>query len=232
VANSSTATVSIIVAASHQGILTNSARVTSVTTDPVSGNNTASAITAVAVHDFAVTALTVPRTIMLSATKSNLTKSVRVTIQNRSPVTETIADTATLSNLVTLALTSLHTNSTCQAPAAVLHAGRPQRPLPVTLKPKQKFTAIFDVTYTCATDPLKTTPTDPGHSDFSYTATVHAGAINGEADADPLDDNCPHNALPGGVDQFPDGKVKDTGCGGRNPDHTLGAPVTTDVIVK
>ena len=232
VANGSTATVSVVVIASHQGIVTNRASVTSVTTDPLSSNNTGSAVTAVAVHDFAVVALKVPKTITLSATKSNQTKSVRVTIQSRSPVPETIADATTLNNLVTLALTSLHTNSTCQAPVAVLHAGRPQRPLPVTLKPKQKFTVIFDVTYTCATDPLKTTRTDPGHDDYSYTATVHAGAINGEADADPLDDNCPHNALPGGVDQFPDGKVKDTGCGGRNPDHTLGAPVTTDVIVK
>ena len=232
VVNASTATVSIVVVASHQGILTNRASVTSVTTDPLSSNNTGSAVTAVGVHDFAVTGLIVPKTITLSATKSNVTKSIRVTIQSRSPVAETIADATTLNNLVTLALTSLHTNSACQAPVAVLHAGRPQRPLPVTLKPKQKFTALFDVTYTCATDPLKSTRTDPGHDDFSYTATVHAVAIGGEADADPLDDNCPHNALPGGVDQFPDGKVKDTGCGGRNPDRTLGAAVTTDVITK
>ena len=112
---------------------------------------------------------------------------------------------------------------------ATLHVGSPQKKLPVILKSKQKLTVFFDVTYTCATDPLKTTNKE-NHNDFSYTATVHSGAINGEADADPLDDSCPHNALPGGVDPFPDGTIKDKGAGGRNPDGTLGAPVTTDVV--
>src|SRR5437870_13838948 len=42
----------------------------------------------------------------------------------------------------------------------------------------------------------------------------------------------PSNALPGGVDAFPDGKVKDNGCDGKNPDGTLGANVKTNVVVK
>jgi hypothetical protein len=38
--------------------------------------------------------------------------------------------------------------------------------------------------------------------------------------------------LPGGYDPYPDGKIKDKGCGGKNPDGTLGGDVLTDVVMK
>jgi hypothetical protein len=128
--------------------------------------------------------------------------------------------------LVTLDLESLGTN--CAAPQAHLVIGPPQRPLPVTLKPKQKFTVFFTVTYDCANDALK----GLGHEDFSYTATVHHEAIDGNPDSHSVDDVCPHDALPGGVDNVAGLKIKDKGCGGKKTDGTLGARVTTDVTVK
>jgi hypothetical protein len=71
-----------------------------------------------------------------------------------------------------------------------------------------------------------------GHEDLRYIARVHHEAIDGLPDGHPPDDVCPHDALPGGVDPFPDDKIKDKGCGGKKPDGTLGADVLTDVVVK
>ena len=71
-----------------------------------------------------------------------------------------------------------------------------------------------------------------GHADFKTTATVDHSALGGLLDSHSADDNCPHAAPPGGVDPNPDGSIKDKGCGGKNPDGTLGADVQTDVLVK
>jgi uncharacterized repeat protein (TIGR01451 family) len=220
------ATVDITVNPTAIGSICNTAVVAGLVTDPNSTNNTAAVCTPVHVHDLALVSIKAAKTLTLTSQKMSQTKFVRVTIQNRSDHDETIQSLGVLSNLVTLVVESLGTN--CPNPDAVFLTGPPQRTLPVTLKPKQKFTVIYDVTYNCANDPLK----GAGHEDLRYHATVHHEAIDGQPDNHPVDDVCPHNALPGGVDPFPDGKVKDNGCGGKTTAGTLGADVLTDVVVK
>jgi hypothetical protein len=167
----------------------------------------------VEVHDLAVTAINAPQTVTLTPKKPQLTKSVNVQLQNRSPHNETIPDLATLDQLVTLTVTSL---GSCPAPVPVLHEGPPQKPLPLTLKPKKMLTVVFDVTFDCANDPAK----GAGHVDYRYTATVDHGALDRHPDAHPADDSCPRSAQ--GVDPHPDGTIKDKGC----------AEEVTDVVQK
>lgn len=50
---------------------------------------------------------------------------------------------------------------------------------------------------------------------------------------EPDDDTCPRSVIPPfALDPYPDGKIKDKGCGAPKPDKTLGDPVLTDVVVK
>jgi uncharacterized repeat protein (TIGR01451 family) len=140
-ADGESADVTIIVSNIAAGRICNAATVTASTVESTILSNSASVCTDVAVHDLAVISIKAPKTLTLTGTKTNQTKFVRVTIQNRSPHSETIQDLGVLSNLVTLTVQSLDTNQ-CPDPPAVLLTGPPQRPLPVTLKPKQKFTVI------------------------------------------------------------------------------------------
>jgi hypothetical protein len=185
--------------------------------------------TNVGVRDLAVTGITAPKTVTLTAKKPVQTKRVIGEIQNRSPHTKMIQDMDMLGNLVSLAVESL---GACPAPIPVLHSGPPQKALPLVLKSKQKVNVVFDVTFDCANDSAKSTKKDPGHEDFRYTATVNHAALDGEADTHSEDDICPRDALPSGVDPNPNGAIQDKGCGGRKPDGTLGAEVLTDIIIK
>jgi len=113
----------------------------------------------------------------------------------------------------------------------VLHSGKLQKALPITLRPKQKLGVVFDVTFDCANDPARDTRTDPGHADYRLTARVNHTAL-GSADAHPDDDVCPRLVTPPGViDPFPDGRILDKGCGARRPDGTFGDPVLIDVVI-
>ncbi len=212
------ATVTVVVAAGPQGPVCNSATVIGELSDVIVTNNAGPACASVVSHNLAVIAIKAPKVVALTAKKPSQTKFVRVTIQNRGDHPEMIMDSGVLANLVALELES--TGSNCVAPEAELVVGPPQRPLPVTLKPKQKFTAIFTVTYDCANDPLK----GPGNEDFEYYAEVHHEAIDGQPDGQPADDDCPHDAI--------GGAFKDKGCGGKKPDGTRGEDVLTDVTVK
>lgn len=178
------------------------------------------------VYDLAVTKITAPKVITLTAKKPAQTVQVKVQIQNRSPHPETFQDLARLSNAVSLTVESL--GNTCPVPAPVLQ----QRALPLTLKPKKTLGVVFEVTFDCANDRAKSTPTNPGHEDYRYTATVNHAALDGEADSHPADNTCPRDGTPPFVDPNPDGKIKDKGCGGQKADKTLGADVLTDVVVK
>jgi hypothetical protein len=184
----------------------------------------------VGVHDLAVTKIIAPKTVTLNSRFPFQTKQVKVEIQNRSRHSETIEDMNVLASLVGLTVESL--GSGCPNIVPELHLGRPQKSLPLTVKPKQKFSVIFDVTYDCANDPAKSSPRDPGHEDFRYTAVVNHAALDGEADVHLADDICPRDLEPPGVDPNPDGTIKDPGCGNRKPDRTLGADILTDVIFK
>jgi uncharacterized repeat protein (TIGR01451 family) len=199
------AIVTVVVTANAAGMVCNNAMVTGLVGDSVSTNVSSPACASVVVHDLAVTAIKAPKTIALTATKTNQTKFVRVTVQNRSDHSEMIMN---LDGLVTLELESIGTN--CVPPEARLAVGPPQRRLPVTLKPKQKLPVVFMVTYDCANDRAK----GAGHEDFRYRATVHHEALDDQPDSDPADDSCPRGAL--------GGPFKDRGC----------SPVATDVTVK
>jgi len=110
-----------------------------------------------------------------------------------------------------------------------LHPGPPNKTK--SLKPKQKLTVTFDVTWNCANDPAK----GAGHEDFRYLAAVHHEALDGQPDTHPACDTCPRPPLPGGVDPNPDPNkpLKDSGCGNKDKaTGSLGADVFTDVFVK
>ena len=184
----------------------------------------------VGIHDLAVTKITPPKTVTLSARSPIQTKQVKVEIQNRSAHSEMIEDLNMLANLVSLTVESL--GSVCPNITAVLLAGPPQKSLPLVLKPKKKFSVVFNVTFDCANDPAKSSPRDPGHEDFRYIAGVTHSALDGKTDIHSADDVCPRGPDPLGVDPNPDGSIKDLGCGNRRPDRTLGADVLTDVILK
>jgi CSLREA domain-containing protein len=176
-------------------------------------------------HDLAITAIKVPAKLALTAKKPSVGKTIKVLLQNRGPNNETIDDAATLASLVHVTLTS---GGACPAPAAVLHAGKPQKKLPATLKKKGKLAVLFDATFDCANDAAK----GGGHEDFTVSAHVNANAL-GEIDAHGADDDCPRQVTPPGVhDVFPDGKLIDKGCGTKKDDKTLGGPITIDVVVK
>lgn len=154
-------------------------------------------------HDLAVTTIIAPKTVTLKALVPNQSKQVTVQVQNRSPHNETINS---LAGLVDLTVKSL---GACADLTPVLHSGPPQKPLPITLKPKQILKVVFDVTFACVNDPLKSTPLAP-HEDYRYEATVNYAALDGNPDTHTADDHCPRAAL--GTDPNPDGKLKDKGC--------------------
>jgi hypothetical protein len=181
------------------------------------------------VHDLAVTSIKAPKTITLTATKSISTNFIAVEIQNRSPQNETISNLTVLANLVSLTVQS---TGACPNPTPVLVAGKPQRPLPVTLKSKGKLKVQFMVIFDCVNDPAKTTKT-AGHSDYSYSASLDHTALDGNPDSHPDDDVCPRSVTPPfEIDPYPDGSIKDNGCGSKKADKTLGGDVVTDLVVK
>lgn len=190
---------------------------------------TGTGVTRVLVHDLAVTKITAPKMITLTAKKPARTVQVKVQIQNRSPHSETLEEPAVLDKVLRLTVESW--GGTC--PPLEPSIRIPQKAL--KLKPKQTLNVVFDVTFdlSCVPDRFKSTPADPGHDDYRYTATVDHAALDGEVDSHPADDICPRSIIsPFEVDPNPDGKIKDKGCGGQNPDRTLGADVLTDMVVK
>src|SRR5262249_36773581 len=111
--------------------------------------------------------------------------------------------------------------------------GNPQATLPLTLQPKERLTVWFQVTFTsaCLNDPAKSTPADPGHDDYQYLATVNHEALDGQADTHTIDDVCPRSVAPPFLlDPYPDGTIKDKGCGRQKADGTFGDPVLTDLF--
>jgi hypothetical protein len=167
-----------------------------------------------------------PSAIGLTAKKPSKLAKVAVLIENRGPTAETIPDAATLARLVTLDVASL--DAQCASPVATLHAGKPQKTLPVTVKKNEKLTVLFDVTIACANDAAK----GAGHEDYRLSARVNR-AVLGEPDSHPVDDVCPRSVTPPYViDPYPDGKIRDKGCGAKKADKTRGGDVLIDVSVR
>lgn len=177
-------------------------------------------------HDLAVVKIKAPRVVNLSSRSSIQTKRVAVTIQNRSPHIETIFD---LQSLVTLTVESLDPNL-CSDIVPVLLERRPQRRLPVNLRPRQKLKVYFDVTFDCAVNPAK----GFGQEDFRYTAQVHHESLDGGVtpDTHPECDVCPRPPLEGFFDPNPNGRIRDKGCGAPIGDGTFGNDVLTDVVFR
>jgi hypothetical protein len=192
-----------------------------------SGSTTVSELqeTSVGIHDLAVTAITPPSKITLTAKASAITKTVKVTIQNRGPLLETIADIDTLQKFVDLKIESI---GNCPAPIVQLMTDKIQKRLPISLKPKEILAVDYAVTFNCANDSQANTPKSAGHEDYRYTAKVDRSVLDGKSDVHQDDDVCPRNATtPYKVDTL---KIKDRGCGAKKPDKTFGADMITDVV--
>ena len=166
------------------------------------------------IYDLAITSITQPKKITLSSGTPSKTSPIKVKIRNKGPFEETIEDASMLTNLITVTVESMGTD--CLAPTPVLHADKPQKPFPITLKPGKTLTVYYDVTFDCANDPEKDIP------DYRFSAVVNRAAIDGKEDTNPLDDVCPRSGTP----------PTDKGCGAKKPDGTLGGDILTDVVVK
>ncbi len=175
-------------------------------------------------HDMAVVRITAPKRVTLYGGLA-VTRRVAVTIQNRSPHTETILDLAQLDQLVTLSVQSLDTGF-CSDITPILVQTPPQRRLPFNLKPKRTMKVYYDVTFDCAVNRAK----GPGQEDFRYVAIVNHAAIDGVADTHADCDVCPRAPL--GVDPNPNGRIRDKGCGAPLGGGLFGNDVLTDVVVK
>lgn len=185
----------------------------------------------IGVHDLAVTAISAPATVTGTG---QVTRTVKVTIQNRSDHshTLTLADLGdgTTTGLVRLTVDAIDDGSeSCTNPAGVAFDNAVNAALfpggSKILKSKAKLTVNFLVTYDCAAPVSKITSAT---GDYSHTATVHHDVLDGNPDAHAADDICPHNSF---FDPNPPTKgTKDSGCGAKISKTTFGNPVVTNVI--
>jgi hypothetical protein len=177
----------------------------------------------VPVHDLAVTKITVSA----SVPGGGGTKPVQVQIQNRSNHDEIISAADVDNRLVTLTVTRIDGDGEECANAVVALDADKNGSLfahgPKTVHPKSTLTINFLVTYQCAA-PLPKSQSDQG--DYRHSARVFHKVL-GAPDQHPQDNVCPHDAL--GTVPNPDGKLKDTGCGTKQPDGTFAAPQTNVV---
>jgi YVTN family beta-propeller protein len=180
--------------------------------------------TNVAVRDLAITGINPPARVSLSAKRPSVVKMVKVSLQNRGPLLETIPDQATLQRLLQLNVESL---GACPAPIAQILTKK----LPVKLEPKQSLNVSFVVTFDCINDAKANTPQNLGHEDFRYTAAIDRSVLDGNADVHAADDVCPRSVkAPYQLDVYSGGNIRDFGCGTKKPDKTKGGPVMTDVL--
>jgi len=189
-------------------------------------------------HDFAITALTAPKKVTLSAKKPEVTGKVKVRIQNRGQHTEVIDSFSTLQGVVRLEVEAL----SIEPPPGVLNAGLSPslkvqmlepKAFPILLAPRKQLALTFLVTFDHAIDPAASTKADK-HADFRFLASVHHDAMpDRQYDNHKQDDWAPRRVMPPyEFDTYPDGKIKDKGVGAKLPDGTLGGDVLTDVVMK
>lgn len=172
-------------------------------------------------HDLAVTKLKAPKKVSFDG--APVASQATVVIQNRSGHDEIIHDLAMLQDLVMLTVESLG-----GCPDALVSVV-PPKSFPVRLRARKSLKITFTVTFNCAND----LGAGAGHEDYRSSAIVNHAALDGEADAHTACDVCPRPPLPDGVDPFPDGRLKDKGCGAKDPvTKQLGAEVLTDLVGK
>jgi len=227
-----TITITAIAPVAAQQIL-NEADVASDAADPILQDNSFVEDTVVSpVHDIAVLKIKAPARATLGGSVASGAGRVQVQIQNRSPHDETILDAAMLASLVHVTADSL---GDCPDVQGTVLGGTPQARLPATLHPKQKLSVWFEVAFSteCVNDPAKSSARDPGHEDYQLLVTVDHAALDGQPDTHPADDACPRSVTaPFQVDPYPDGSIKDKGCGKLKGDKTFGDPIKTDVWVR
>jgi hypothetical protein len=198
---------------------------TSSTTSTTASTSTTSSTLPTGTADLAVIRIKTRKVAHLTPGQARSLR-VKVQVENRGEQAETVDDAVVLSEVVQLGVNSL--GATCSAPSPSLHLGRLQQKFPLTLAPKRRLQVVFDVSIDCANDDAK----GAGHEDYALTAWVDHQAL-GSADAHSADDECPRPApLPGEVEPFLGGTIVDKGCGARNGDGTLGAPILLDVVVN
>ncbi len=173
-------------------------------------------------YDLAVVGVKMPAKVKLRRTRPTAKRLAKITIQNRGVAPLVITDAASLGELVTLTAASL---GSCADATVTLRDGKPQKRFPIVVAPKKKLNVVFDVRFECVHDRLA----GKGHEDYRLEARVHQAALGG-TDAHAADDVCPRRALDPLVDPFPDGKIKDKGCGAKDK-QGLGAPVLIDVVL-
>jgi hypothetical protein len=167
-------------------------------------------------HDLAVLSVKAPKKVTLSSVTPTKPGRISITIRNLGEQTEVIDDLAELAGLISVQGVSL---GACAPPVLEIV---PPKAFPVRLAPKKKLTVRYSTIFGCPNDPLASTKTE-SHADFQFHVTLNHSALDGQADAQPETDTCPRP---------PDPLTGDKGCGAKNPDKTLGAPVVTDVVVK
>jgi subtilisin family serine protease len=186
-----------------------------------------------AVADFAVVKISAP-----AAVKGTLaaSKTVIVTIQNRSPYNETIT-TEDLGDGKTNGLVHLTINvvdddgEDCALPLIALDSAKTLKNDIKILKPKQTLSIVYNVIYHCAK--AQKISNDLTIGDYIHNASVYHEALDEIPDAHKDDDMCPRSVVaPFEVDPLPDGTIKDKGCGARKTDKTFGDPIVTNVSPK
>jgi hypothetical protein len=160
-------------------------------------------------HDLAVITLKAPKKVTLKPGVTPKPGKVQVSIQNLGPTAEVIPSVAVLTNVVQVKIES---RGACPSPAITLVA---PATFPITLAPGKKLKLTYQVAIDCPNDSLPSTSTED-HSDYRYAVTVDRAALDGQADTNPGNDDCPR--APSGTDK---------GCGGK-----YGAEVLTDVVQK
>jgi hypothetical protein len=179
-------------------------------------------------HDFAVVRLKAKKRITLSERSPTVVGTLVVGIQNRSPHAETIANPDVLRELVFVSILSLAGGACGEIETELILPPR----FPITMPPKGTLKLTYRSTFACANDPLPSSRTEP-HDDYRVIASVDHAALDGLADSHLIDDQCPRGPLPGLLDPFPDGSIKDKGCGGEDRSTgQLGADVRIDIVVR
>jgi hypothetical protein len=184
------------------------------------------------VHDLAVRKIQAPKKVELTETAPAQVARIRVQIQNRSPHAEMVPNLASLGEMVTVTLDSL---GDCPDLTATPVVGSAQPALPLTVASKGKVNLWFEVAVgtACVNDPLRNAKGSIGHEDYAVVVSVDHAAIDGSADLHPSDDVCPRSvAPPFVVDPWPDGSIRDNGCGAQKGDGTFGDPVLVDLHVR
>jgi hypothetical protein len=159
--------------------------------------------------DLAVIGLKAPKKVTLKTGVTPKPAKIQVTVQNLGPAAEVIPNASALTNV---AQVTVESRGVCPAPALTLVG---PASFPVTLAPKKKLKLTYQVTIDCPNDSLPSSQTED-HADYRYTVTLNHAALDGQADANPANDDCPRP--PSGTDK---------GCGGK-----YGADVLTDVVMK